>query len=204
MSAFAPELARSEVTVPLSSFIRPHHAHYFSGRRDRPHFRHRQYSFPGIPTLLPLVRAFLDTCALTVSSSIDSQDSQDSREYRYLFTLLGSELATNAIQHSRSGEAGGSFTLVVRRSCEGLHLTCKDHGSPRGVGSPDSAGSTVPMPREPLSADPSGLKHDHESGRGLALVNALATSWGDNAQPELRKVWFFLARDLDGNPWSQA
>ncbi|GHD15891.1 hypothetical protein GCM10007147_03790 [Nocardiopsis kunsanensis] len=180
MSAFAPELARSEVTVPLSSFIRPHHAHYFSGRSDRPHFRHRQYSFPGIPTLLPLVRAFLDTCAAGYS-----------RDYRYLFTLLGSELAANAIQHSRSSHPGGSFTLRVRRTASGLHLTCQDRGSlaSRSWGR--------------LEPEPGGTRAGCESGRGLALVDMLATSWGDNAHPELRKVWFFLDHDLDDHPWSQ-
>ena len=63
------------------------------------------------------MRAFLDTCAVTYSG-----------DYR-LFTLLGSELATNAIQHSRSSRPGGSFTLQVRRSARGLHLTCADRGS---------------------------------------------------------------------------
>lgn len=53
MPALAPELARSEATVPLSSFIQPYCAHYFSGRSERPHYRQRDHGFPGLPHLMP-------------------------------------------------------------------------------------------------------------------------------------------------------
>ena len=180
MPAFAPELARSEVTVPLSSFIQPFQAHYFSGRNERPYFRQRDYSFPGIPHVMPLARLFLDTCAA---------DYPD--DYRYLFTLLGSELAGNAVKHSRSSLPGGSYDLQVRRTTDGLHLTCRDRGSFGSAGFGQ------------LSPDPHGLDPDAEAGRGLAMVEACSTTWGDNGLSEARNVWFFLARDLDGNPWSQ-
>ncbi|OLT24666.1 histidine kinase [Nocardiopsis sp. CNR-923] len=180
MPVSAPDVVRSEVTVPLTSFIQPYHSHYFSGRTDRPHFRQRDYSFPGIPDLMPLTRLFLDTCAADCTA-----------DYRYLFTLLGSELANNAIRHSRSGLPGGFYDLQVRRSAQGMHLTCRDRGSVAPIG----AGR--------FSPDPDGLDPDAEAGRGLAMVDALATAWGDNGLPEARNVWFFLARDLDGTPWSR-
>ncbi|GAA1468733.1 ATP-binding protein [Nocardiopsis exhalans] len=179
MPTFAPELARSEVTVPLASFIKPFHAHYFSGNADQLHFRKRQHSFPGIANLLPLVRMFLSTCA-----------ADQSTDYRYLFTLLGAELANNAVAHSRSSEFGASYTLVVERAGDGMLLTCRDQGSLR------------PIPRGPLTPCPGGLDLDLESGRGLAMVNALSTRWGDNGHPEYRSVWFFLAYDLSESRWN--
>ncbi|GAB3700502.1 ATP-binding protein [Nocardiopsis oceani] len=180
MPVFAPELARNEVTVPLTSFIQPYQSHYFSGRAERPRFRQRDYSFPGIPDLMPLTRAFLDTCA-----------ADHPADYRYLFTLLGCELAANAIRHSRSSLPGNSYELQVRRTTEGLHLTCRDQGSLASIGFGQ------------LSPNPDGLNPEAEAGRGLAMVEALATTWGDNGLSEARNVWFFLARDLDGNPWSR-
>lgn len=179
MPVFASELARSEVTVPLSSFIQPFCAHYFSGRIERPHYRQRDYSFPGLPHLIPLTRAFLDTCAAAYS-----------HEYRYLFTLLGSELAGNAIRHTRSSLPGGSYDLQVRRTTHGLHLTCRDRGN------------LIPADFGPLAPDSEGLNPESESGRGLAMLDALATKWGDNGVPEARHVWFFLAADLNDNLWA--
>ena len=177
MSTFAPELARSEVTVPLASFIKPYYSHYFSGKAERPHFRKRQYSFPGIATLLPLARLFLGTCS-----------AEQSGDYRYLFTLLGAELANNAVEHSRSSEFGSSYTLEAERMADGMFLTCRDRGSSR------------PVPDGPLVAQPDG--RGLESGRGLAMVNALSTRWGDNGRAEYRSVWFFLAYDLSGSSWN--
>ncbi|MFL1382256.1 MULTISPECIES: hypothetical protein [unclassified Nocardiopsis] len=57
---------------------------------------------------------------------------------------------------------------------------------------------------EPFRPGPSGLDATAESGRGLALVDALATSWGDNGIADHRQVWFFLAYDLTDNPWTTA
>ncbi len=170
--------ALGEVTVPLASFIRPYHRHYFSGRPERPNYRARRYDFAGTPTVMPLVRAFLDTCAA-------SHDT----DYRYLFTLLGSELANNAIRHSLSGEPGGSYTLNIHRDRQGLHLTCKDRGRPFG-----QSGHLTPKA--------GGLDLGAESGRGLAMVDAFASDWGDNGRAEFRNVWFFLAYDLAGSSWN--
>lgn len=70
-----------------------------------------------------------------------------------------SELAANAIAHTASG-AGGMFTVEVIRPEDGVALVAvTDAGSPR-----------APSVR---AADPLA-----EGGRGLALVAALASSWG--------------------------
>jgi anti-sigma regulatory factor (Ser/Thr protein kinase) len=174
----APLSALGEATVPLSSFVRPAHRHYFTRCAERPNYRLRRYDFAGTPAVMPLVRAFLDTCAAAQGA-----------DYRYLFTLLGSELANNALRHSLSGRPGGSYTLLVHRYRTGLHLTCRDRGGLR-----ERDGRLKPKAE--------GRDLSAESGRGLALVDAFASEWGDNGNAEFRTVWFFLAYDLAGSRWN--
>ncbi|MBB6170764.1 anti-sigma regulatory factor (Ser/Thr protein kinase) [Nocardiopsis mwathae] len=172
-----------EVTVPLNRFIPSGYRHYFNGSREMPYNR-RRFDFWGMPELMPMVRAFLDTCAA-------SRDA----DYRYLFTLLGSELATNAVRHSESGAREGSYTLLAERSLDGIKLTCRDGGA-LGREPGRWAG------REYLAVDPAASDPDAESGRGLALVDALATDWGDSGWISHRHVWFYLAYDLRGSAWA--
>lgn len=181
MPSLAPVAPLPEVTVPLNRFILPGYDHYFNGRDDGPAYRRRRYEFWGFSEILPLVRAFLDTCAA-------ARDT----EYRYLFTLLGHELAVNAITHTRSGRPAGSFILLVRRRTDGLTLTCHDQGDP------DPARRTAPGRHhlaDPGPLDPASLTTPSlaEGGRGLALIDTLATDWGDNGHPAGRTVWFHLA-----------
>ncbi|WP_017594985.1 ATP-binding protein [Nocardiopsis potens] len=183
MPALAPVPPLPEVTVALDDLIPPGYRHYFNRRPDRPYYSTRRYDFPGRPGFLPLVRAFLDTCA-----------AEHDRDYRYLFTLLGSELATNAIAHSRSGRPGGSYSLVVRRGIGGLTLTCRDDGTvPPGV-------LTTARDDAPLRPEPLGI--EKARGRGLAMVAVLASAWGDNGRASYRHVWFHLAYDLTGSAWN--
>lgn len=157
--------------------------HFFNGRRPVP-FTKRRWEFAGEPISVPLVRAFLETCAA-------GNDS----DYQYVLTLLGAELATNAIRHSRSGEPDQTFVIRVDRGPNGLTVTCRDNGTPvsalRGEGGQLFAAS----PEERLTA---------EDGRGLALIDSFATTWGDNGHPSIRKVWFHLAYDLTGSSWPAA
>jgi anti-sigma regulatory factor (Ser/Thr protein kinase) len=83
--------------------------------------------------------------------------------------LCVSELVTNAVIHSRT-------TCSVRMVLEGDVLTTKvhDHGV-RDLGSP-----------EPLD-DPLRVH-----GRGLQLVEALASRWGYELDEEGTTVWFVL------------
>ncbi|CAL9387564.1 hypothetical protein SUDANB121_01197 [Nocardiopsis dassonvillei] len=175
-----------EVTLPLGELVPRRCRHYCKPHAHRPHYKVRSYEFGSSPQLMPLVRAFLGTSA-----------AERDTDHRYLFTLLGSEPAANALTHSRSGRPFGAFTLRCERRRTGLHLTCIDQGHPDGRTTP--AGR-----RDHLIADPAGLDTTAESGRGLALVDALATSWGDNGIADHRQVWFFLAYDLTDNPWTTA
>ncbi|MFD0772675.1 ATP-binding protein [Streptomonospora algeriensis] len=175
-----------EVTVPLGLLIPNGYEYYFNRRPDRPHFTRRAFEFRSEPVFLPLVHAFLNTCAA-------AQDE----EYRYLFDLLGTELVSNAIKHTRSGLPGGTYTLRADRSATGLTLSCRDDGA-LGEHRHDH------RYRSHLAAVPLGEPLTHQGGRGLALVETLASAWGDNGMPRFRQVWFRLDYDLAGSAWPHA
>jgi anti-sigma regulatory factor (Ser/Thr protein kinase) len=80
--------------------------------------------------------------------------------------LLVSEVATNAVLHSYGSH------IRVRVLDRGLRLRVEVFdGSP-----------VLPVPRRARPAE--------ESGRGLALVQALAVQWGADAQPDGKTAWF--------------
>lgn len=79
-----------------------------------------------------------------------------------------SELVTNAIVHG-PGEA--SLVIEVRESC--LHVEVLD------------AGPAVEI--EPLTVEPSSVR-----GRGLTIVDCLASSWGVERRRVGKSVWFDL------------
>ncbi|MDA8372183.1 MAG: ATP-binding protein [Nocardiopsaceae bacterium] len=186
MARLAPVPPLPEAAIPPDLMIPAGYEHYFNRTPDRRYYTRRSYEFPGDPVCMPLVHAFLDTCAA-------ARDD----EYRYVFDLLGTELATNAIKHSRSGEPGNTFTLKVERSVHGLTLTCRDGGATDGA-------SRDPQDRHFLFAASFAERLTADSGRGLALVDSLATAWGDNGHPSLRQVWFYLAYDLTDSSWPAA
>ncbi|MFG2945430.1 ATP-binding protein [Streptomyces adustus] len=87
--------------------------------------------------------------------------------------LLLSELMTNAYRHARV-PAGRQIRTLCLLQDDRLRISVTD------------ANGTLPTPRETAP--------EHESGRGLALVAALADGWG--AQPRAggigKTVWFEL------------
>lgn len=83
-----------------------------------------------------------------------------------------SELATNAIVHTASGD-GGKFEVIVQHWPSLVRVSVLDEGSP---GRP-----TV----RPLDAE-------SESGRGLGLVTTIADDWGQSGDGAGRAVWFEL------------
>ncbi len=86
--------------------------------------------------------------------------------------LLVSELAANAIQHTATGD-GGSFEIIVCQRPGTVCVLVTDSGSP---------GVPALAPAGDLDA----------SGRGLAIVAALARRWGHQAGRGGRIVWFEL------------
>lgn len=93
-------------------------------------------------------------------------------EVRDDLTSVATELASNAIRHTRSGR-GGSFAVEVTLSQQAVRVAVTDKGAPDG-------------PR--LVEDPDG-----ESGRGLLLVRALAVRTGIHGDQRSRMVWAELA-----------
>ena len=73
--------------------------------------------------------------------------------------LLVSEIFSNSIRHSRSGDPGETVTIAVRAGDGIVRIEVTDRAGP---GTP-----------ELRSAD-----RDTEGGRGLQLVAGLATRWG--------------------------
>ncbi|MGP3910580.1 ATP-binding protein [Nonomuraea sp. 10N515B] len=96
--------------------------------------------------------------------------------------LLTSELATNAILHTRSG-AGGSFTVAVTHSDSAVRVCVSDAGSD---GPPCVCRTSTQA----------------TSGRGLPLIEALSHRWGFTREAGSTTVWFELlqARMTAGVP----
>ena len=85
--------------------------------------------------------------------------------------LLVSELVTNAITHSRSGDPGGTVTVALCAGSAGILVQVRDDGGAL----------------EPCVSSISG--NDAEHGYGLLLVDALADRWGTLSTPEGRVTW---------------
>ncbi|WP_374224046.1 ATP-binding protein [Nocardiopsis sp. MG754419] len=101
-------------------------------------------------------------------------------------TLLTSELATNAITHSASGCDTGKFEVCVQLGPGWARVEVRD------------LGSTTEAPR-PQHRDPYDTA---EHGRGLDMVEALASKWGTEPRRDGRgrQVWFELVWDGDDRP----
>jgi two-component sensor histidine kinase len=96
--------------------------------------------------------------------------------------LMASELATNALVHSRSGKPGGTFTVRAEiRAGDFARLEVEDQGGEWTGQQPD----------------------DDEHGRGLAIVAALAGdgNWTieDGNTPGTRVIWAWLNWPQDKN-----
>ncbi|GAA3111666.1 ATP-binding protein [Streptosporangium carneum] len=90
--------------------------------------------------------------------------------------LLLSELVTNAVRYSHSGRPGGRLVVSVAAHDGTLHIDVTDAGS----------ADHRPRFRSEVDADSGG-------GRGLWLVQEIASTWGWHEIPTGRVVWFQLA-----------
>lgn len=86
--------------------------------------------------------------------------------------LLTSELATNAVLHTRSG-SGGMFTVTVSSSETAVRVLVSDAGSD---GPPCVCRTST----------------QSTSGRGLPLIEALSHRWGFTREDGTTTVWFEL------------
>jgi anti-sigma regulatory factor (Ser/Thr protein kinase) len=115
---------------------------------------------PGSPRYVASTRAFI-TRTLSRLPGVDSDAA----------TLLTSELVTNAIQHTKSGD-GGEVVINVIALPDGVLVEVTDQGS---LGTPE-------------------VKNDLHTaeGRGLYLVQHLAGRWGFVRDGLGTTVWFHL------------
>lgn len=88
--------------------------------------------------------------------------------------VVASELAANAIRHTRTGDRDGMYYLQVQRTAGHIWIGLTDDGGPR-----------------PHDAAPPGDEH----GRGLMLVAALAQEWGYRTSYDGRRVTWALLRE---------
>ena len=112
------------------------------------------------------------TTSATCSRTFPATPVQAREARLFLVTILGdqplaaaadallclSELATNAIVHSRSRQPGGSFTVRAQLDSHRLRVEVCDQGGPWH--SPGQASA------------------DEQNGRGLLIVGQLASRWG--------------------------
>jgi anti-sigma regulatory factor (Ser/Thr protein kinase) len=88
--------------------------------------------------------------------------------------LLVSELATNAVLHSASGQPGGSATVLITEIGGGVRVEVADEGSDQ----------SAPAVRGDIYAS---------EGHGLFLVQSLADQWGYVRDETGTTVWFWLS-----------
>lgn len=126
-----------------------------------------EQSFPGRPDSVAKVRVWAReywTCHDASKAAVDDA------------VLVLSELASNAVEHTRSGGPNGCFTVLLRcvnRDGGTTHLRMEVI---------DAGSSTAPVAR---TLDPLAINQQHfgARGRGLALVEVVAEQWwvrGDN------------------------
>jgi anti-sigma regulatory factor (Ser/Thr protein kinase) len=81
--------------------------------------------------------------------------------------LCASELAANAVIHSRSGLSGGTFIIRAKISPDDYAwIEVEDNGGPTSPGTRDATGH-----------------------HGLDIVRALATAWGIGGDHTTRAIW---------------
>ncbi|GAA1675474.1 hypothetical protein GCM10009733_085660 [Nonomuraea maheshkhaliensis] len=95
------------------------------------------------------------------------------RPETYTAELVISELATNAIRHTRSGQTAGRFGVTLHAGTALLIVAVHDEGGP-----------STPHLRQADNTD--------QSGRGLHLVDSLATRWGVHGDEAGRTVWALI------------
>lgn len=99
--------------------------------------------------------------------------------------LLASELCTNSILHSRSGEAGGQFSVDIDWTPTLARVVVGDQGSAKALAMAPRSGDAVQL---------------GESGRGLLLVDDVADDWGTFSRPNRRWAWADVAWQARGGP----
>jgi anti-sigma regulatory factor (Ser/Thr protein kinase) len=91
--------------------------------------------------------------------------------------LACSELATNAIMHSDSGEPGGLFTVRLAIRQDIVRVEVLDQGGPR------------PRRNEEPPYGGDYAEEVSQCGRGLTIIAAITDAWGIVGDHEGRTAW---------------
>ncbi|GAB3462252.1 hypothetical protein GCM10027570_48570 [Streptomonospora sediminis] len=97
--------------------------------------------------------------------------------------LASSELATNALLHSRSGQTGGVMTLFIRSGPDRVRVAVADQGERH---QPATAGGSA---EPPGSADPARDDND-DYGRGKLIIESCTTRSGEYWTDTTHVAWF--------------
>lgn len=127
--------------------------------------------FPGQPDQVQAARYF-------ARATLAGRTNTDVAE------LIVSELATNTLAHTASGQPDGWFIVQVAIFTEHVQIRVFDLG-----------GKTTPA----VIAEPDG----HEHGRGLLTVAGIATRWGVEGDEFGRVVWANIASQAKGTTVSR-
>lgn len=160
-------------------------------------------AFPGLPRQVSAARRF-------VASLLDGSPRCDDA------VIVISELFTNALQHTDSGQPGGLVVVQVSRWRQGVRIAVTDQGSPQRpvirVTGPASPGGAAHVSANRVFTDsadiiPADMTADvaadiisADCGRGLYMVSCLANhlDWHDDAGG--RTVHAVLGRLPAGSP----
>ncbi|MFC5830291.1 ATP-binding protein [Nonomuraea insulae] len=115
---------------------------------------------PGAESSVPLLRHYV-TLVLTAAGHPDPETMR----------LVLTELASNAVVHTRSGSPGGLVTVEVFEISDRLAR----------VEVTDDGAQTIPQPRQ--------AEDDANHGRGLCLVEAMSARWGVRPGTAGTTVW---------------
>jgi serine/threonine-protein kinase RsbW len=124
-------------------------------------------AFPGTPRQVSAARQF-------VTSMLDGSPLRDDA------VVVVSELFTNAVRHTRSGQPGGLVVVQLSRWLLGVRIAVTDQGSAL----------------QPVIRNPGSPRKPTDSGNGLYLVSRLSRrlEWHDDASG--RTVCAVLGRPL--------
>jgi anti-sigma regulatory factor (Ser/Thr protein kinase) len=115
-------------------------------------------TFPGLPAIVPSARRFVRAILA------DSPRAGD-------MELIASELASNAIRHTPSGDAGGKFTVTIQTADGWARIEVSDTGNGQ------------------WHLQPGDVCPDAEYGRGLAIIAAVADKFGHDARVGGQTLW---------------
>jgi anti-sigma regulatory factor (Ser/Thr protein kinase) len=122
-------------------------------------------AFPGVPESLAGVRAYVRGAVARHGSDVAD-----------VAALLATEIATNSVIHSRSGQPGGHISIAVIDGETTVRVQVLDQGSDE----------SVPLVR-------AGAESLREHGHGLIIVENLAACWGSEpTDGGGRRTWFEL------------